>query len=111
MPCRFAILTPVLDDWESFSFLLQDIARTLDGHDVAIDVIAVDDGSVQQPDPTQALEESSCIASVTIIRLALNLATSARLQLACRRWRTGKIWTASSSWTAMARIVPSTSST
>jgi polyisoprenyl-phosphate glycosyltransferase len=72
---RFAVLTPVLDDWESFSFLLKDISGSLADEDVRVDIIAVDDGSVE-PIPAwgdSAIGPSSCIASVTIIRLALNL--------------------------------------
>jgi|HubBroStandDraft_2_1064218.scaffolds.fasta_scaffold39305_3 hypothetical protein len=72
---RIAILTPVLDDWESFTCLISDIARHVDSAVAAIDVVAVDDGSVQHltAGDLASLDVGDSICSITVIRLALNL--------------------------------------
>ena len=72
---RIAILTPVLDDWESFTCLISDIARYVDSTVAAIDVVAVDDGSVQHltAGDLASLDVGDSICSITVIRLALNL--------------------------------------
>lgn len=75
MAVRFVILTPVLDDWPSFSQLIGEIDRQYSAEDMVFEVVAVDDGS---SDPCEAaalpsLTADSCIESVSVIRLALNL--------------------------------------
>jgi polyisoprenyl-phosphate glycosyltransferase len=75
MAGRFIILTPVLDDWPSFSQLIHEIDRRYIADDVMFEVVAVDDGS---SDPCDAaalpdLPQDSCIECVSVIRLALNL--------------------------------------
>jgi polyisoprenyl-phosphate glycosyltransferase len=69
-----AILLPVLDDWTSFAALLRDISDEVGAAGIVVRVFAVDDGSVSPFDiDTVDLPANSCIASVEIIRLALNL--------------------------------------
>ncbi len=72
--CRLVIVTPVFEDWESFTRLLREIDQVLDGHSVRCRVLAVDDGS------TRVLQEdqiASCalsnIEAVEILRLVCNL--------------------------------------
>jgi hypothetical protein len=75
MQCRFAILTPVLDDWPSFAQLIAEIDGQYRADDVMFEVLAVDDGSIDSCDPDAMawLPRNSCIQSVSVIRLALNL--------------------------------------
>jgi polyisoprenyl-phosphate glycosyltransferase len=74
MRCRFAILTPVLDDWQSFAQLIAEIDKLYAIDDVTFEVLAVDDGSVDSCDDTVSwLPRNSCIQAVSVIRLALNL--------------------------------------
>jgi glycosyltransferase involved in cell wall biosynthesis len=75
MRCRFVVLTPVLDDWSPLRQLISKIDRQCSADDVTFEIVAVDDGSA---DPCDAetltiLPSGSCIKSVSIIRLALNL--------------------------------------
>jgi hypothetical protein len=69
-----AVVVPVLDDWPSFAALVAEIAGQFAPDDLAIHVYAVDDGSLAPfPIETIRLPQTSCIASIEIIRLALNL--------------------------------------
>ena len=75
MPDRYAILTPVLDDWPSFAKLTREIDRLYRGGGLTFEIVAVDDGSPVALDPgvLPELPAGSCIASVSVIQLALNL--------------------------------------
>jgi polyisoprenyl-phosphate glycosyltransferase len=71
---RLALVTPVLDDWESFALLIERIALldlpTVEG----IEVVAVDDGSVTSFDPASLpLPRGGLVHGVGVVRLALNL--------------------------------------
>ncbi len=69
-----AIVVPVLDDWPSFAALVADIADQFARSDVAVHVCAVDDGSlVPFAIETISVPPDSCVVSIEIIRLALNL--------------------------------------
>jgi glycosyltransferase involved in cell wall biosynthesis len=71
---RLAVVTPVLDDWQSFSRLVEQIADHV-APDVAwMEIVAIDDGSADNFDlSTIVLPEGGCIDIVRIIHLALNL--------------------------------------
>jgi len=74
MSRHIAIVTPVLDDWDSFAQLVVKISDRFSGTDLVVHLVAVDDGSMKCCDlETIALPPESCIASVEIVRLALNL--------------------------------------
>lgn len=74
MTRQIAIVTPVLDDWESFARLVAEISSEFAGADVAFHVCAVDDGSIAPLDGNRlALPADSCIANIEVIRLAVNL--------------------------------------
>lgn len=77
MPCmneRILIVTPVLDDWPSFGMLVQRISDAFAGTDRSFHVLAVDDGSsVPFESGSMRLPENSCIAEISILRLAMNL--------------------------------------
>src|SRR5581483_5975909 len=74
MPKEIAIVTPVLDDWESFVTLLRELTARFPAAQTRFHVFAVDDGS-HQPFEVDAiaLPPDTCVASVEILRLALNL--------------------------------------
>lgn len=75
MSQRYIVVTPVFDDWVSFSQLIANIDQKCAAKDIAIEVIAVDDGSPSVLDSSllPLLDDRSCIEKVSVIRLALNL--------------------------------------
>ncbi len=74
MTRTIAIVTPVLDDWASFSALTAEISDLFTGSDFAFRIYAVDDGSSAPFDAGAiALPADSCIVSLEVIRLAANL--------------------------------------
>ena len=71
---RLAVVTPVLDDWQSFSVLVRQIARHTPSDVESIEIVAVDDGSVDSFDPsTIDLPDEGRISAIRIVHLALNL--------------------------------------
>jgi glycosyltransferase involved in cell wall biosynthesis len=71
---RIAVVTPVLDDWQSFAILVRQIARHTPSNVESIEIVAVDDGSVDGFDPSAlALPDDGRISAVRIVHLALNL--------------------------------------
>jgi polyisoprenyl-phosphate glycosyltransferase len=71
---HIAVVTPVLDDWESFAALVTEISSRFTGAEVAIDVVALDDGSSTSFDlHSLVLPADTCIANVEILHLAVNL--------------------------------------
>ena len=74
MIARVAVVVPVLDDWDSFSNLLEDLSLKLTGSDAEFHIVAIDDGSSQPFDVDRiTLQAGNCIADVEIVHLALNL--------------------------------------
>jgi hypothetical protein len=71
---RIAIVTPVLDDWPSFSTLVERLAGVFAGIDCSVHVLAVDDGSASVPPPGSiCLPRDGPVAEVSVLRLAVNL--------------------------------------
>ena len=68
-----AIVTPVLDDWDAFQRLVAEIGQTLTDAGLAVDVIAVDDGSAASPSPESFRRLDAPIRRLSLVRLALNL--------------------------------------
>lgn len=74
MANTIAIVTPVLDDWDSFAALVTEISERFTGSDFAFHIRAIDDGSAVPFDAADiVLPHGSCVASIEIIRLAANL--------------------------------------
>jgi len=71
---RIAIVTPVFNDWTSLEMLVQNISHLYSGGPLTFQVVVVDDGS-SAPSDLAALTpaSTSCIAEVTVVRLAVNL--------------------------------------
>src|SRR5262245_43276470 len=72
---RYAILVPVLDDWESLGHLIEEIDRATLAFDHALELIVVDDGSSAPPPRYAWLPGAgeSRVERIDILRLALNL--------------------------------------
>jgi polyisoprenyl-phosphate glycosyltransferase len=72
---RYAILVPVLDDWESLGHLIEDIDRATLALDGALELIILDDGSTNGPPRWTELPAAGCsrLERIEILRLALNL--------------------------------------
>jgi polyisoprenyl-phosphate glycosyltransferase len=69
-----AVVVPVLDDWTSFAALVADIGGQFAQREIAIQICAVDDGSLAPfALETIDLPPDSCIVGLEVIRLALNL--------------------------------------
>jgi polyisoprenyl-phosphate glycosyltransferase len=74
MTKTIAIVTPVLDDWVSFARLVGEISDLFADSEFVFHICAVDDGSNGPFDADAvALPEASCIRSIEVIRLAVNL--------------------------------------
>lgn len=74
MSRTIALVTPVLDDWGSLAALLTDISGLFIHSGISFRVYAVDDGSSAPFEPAGVvLPSNSCIASIEVIRLAVNL--------------------------------------
>jgi hypothetical protein len=71
---RLALLTPVLDDWESFAALVSEIDALYTRQDFSLHALAVDDGSSMRAETVPiALAADSCIVDIEVLRLALNV--------------------------------------
>jgi hypothetical protein len=71
---RIAIVMPVLDDWASFSMVIQAIARVFAGTEHRFFVVAVDDGStIHLGDTRTLLPHDGCIEAIEVLQLAINL--------------------------------------
>src|SRR5512142_801648 len=64
------ILTPVFNDWESLSILIEELEAALRDEHGPISLVVVDDGSDRAAPPVQALRRT--LSDITIIRLVTN---------------------------------------
>ncbi len=67
------IITPVFNDWDSFGELLLQLDRAASAWNLAVDVIAIDDGSSQPPRVGKSVDALRNIGEVTVVTLAANL--------------------------------------
>jgi len=71
---RLAVVTPVLDDWQSFAVLVRQIERHVAGDVEWIEIVAVDDGSVETFDSALlCLPGGTRVDAIRVVHLALNL--------------------------------------
>lgn len=71
---QIAIVTPVLDDWESFTRLVAEISSSFTGSGVDFHLFALDDGSTTPFDVnTIRLATDSCVVGIEVLHLAANL--------------------------------------
>jgi len=70
---RVVVLIPVRDDWDSVAELIRRLDQTICGYPCILDVLVVDDGSVQECDPSDFQSDFSVVRSARILRLSRNL--------------------------------------
>ncbi|MFN3609362.1 MAG: glycosyltransferase [Hyphomonas sp.] len=70
-PTSIAIVTPVLNDWESFSQLVRHIAGLEALRGASVTIVAVDDGSTEIAAPPRAML-TDCVEQIHIIKLKAN---------------------------------------
>jgi polyisoprenyl-phosphate glycosyltransferase len=73
LPLRLAVIMPVHDDWASAAGLLRKLDKTLSGSDCTVEILLVDDGSVQRPSREKFRFDFSVIRVLRILRLRRNL--------------------------------------
>jgi len=87
---RIAIVTPVLDDWPSFTTLVKHLGDVFAGTGTSLCILALDDGSRSIPEAgSLLLSDDATIIEVSVLRLAVNVghqrAIAAGLARAARR--------------------------
>ena len=65
------LVTPVYNDWQSFAMLIREVERMAAQEDWCVDVIAVDDGSLQPCEPRPVPSEH--IRTINVVHLMRNL--------------------------------------
>lgn len=70
---RAVILMPVRDDWQSASELIHRIDRTVDPSRWSLDIVLVDDGSIQKCEPEAFGYTFSAVQAIRILRLRRNV--------------------------------------
>src|ERR1700687_2619900 len=71
---RLALVTPVLEDWESFAALVSAIDSLYSDRDFLLRIFVVDDGSSTSHGTVPiSLCSDSCIVDVEVFHLPLNL--------------------------------------
>jgi len=76
MSTRFAVVIPVLDDWESVGRLIDDIDRVAGSPHRVLEILIVDDGSIAELSAralTPPRRNGNCVERIEILKLALNL--------------------------------------
>jgi glycosyltransferase involved in cell wall biosynthesis len=72
-PLHLVILIPVRDDWPSVSELLRRLDQTLLQHHCIVDVLLVDDGSIENANAADYLRPFATLRRIRILRLRRNL--------------------------------------
>ena len=74
-PLRVVVLLPVCDDWVAASELIRSLDRTvsLEAPTVCLEILIVDDGSVESWTETQFNFLFACVKSIRVLRLYRNL--------------------------------------
>ena len=70
---RLIVLMPLRDDWPSAAELIRRLDTTMAAYRCSIEVLIVDDGSVQAPDPDAFRGSFSVVRTVRSLRLRRNL--------------------------------------
>jgi hypothetical protein len=75
LPLRVVVLLPVCDDWASASELIRSLDRrmSLDDPTVCLDVLIVDDGSVESWTEAHFNFPFACVKAICVLRLYRNL--------------------------------------
>src|SRR4051794_30742524 len=70
---KVAVLTPVLDDWPAFGRLVQEVSSLSADLPLAIEIVAVNDGSAESFDVSSLCLSTGVICSIEVLHLGLNL--------------------------------------
>jgi polyisoprenyl-phosphate glycosyltransferase len=74
LPLRLVVISPVFNDWDSFSILVSELSRQFSGTDLELHILAVDDGSSQAFDLNALiLPTNNCVRDIEVAHLATNL--------------------------------------
>jgi glycosyltransferase involved in cell wall biosynthesis len=75
LPLRVVVLLPVCDDWVAASELIRSLDRTvsLDDPTVCLEVLIVDDGSVESWTEAHFNSQFACVKAIRVLRLYRNL--------------------------------------
>ena len=74
-PLSLIVMMPVLDDWVSAAELLRRVDNAIAGSGYIATILFIDDGSVQQCDPSDFQSDFATIRKIQILRLRRNLGT------------------------------------
>jgi hypothetical protein len=70
---RLLILIPIFEDWAAAALLLADLDRALHDAHLRATVWLVDDGSMEQPDPSMGTRAYQALESIHVLALRRNL--------------------------------------
>ena len=72
-PLSVVIVMPVRDDWASAAELIRRLDQTISSYSCTLDLLVVDDGSVQDFNPADFQSHFSVVRSIRILHLSRNL--------------------------------------
>lgn len=70
---RFLVLIPVLNDWDPLELRLGNLDRVLHAHEIATNLLIVDDGSTLPPGATFRTAANRSLGPIELVRLRWNL--------------------------------------
>src|SRR5215831_15520759 len=70
---KIVILTPVFNDWAALTVLLTNLSGHINHRDHLVELLIVDDGSVEPPEPQTFKPALSYFTQVHLLRLSTNL--------------------------------------
>jgi glycosyltransferase involved in cell wall biosynthesis len=72
-PLRLLVLMPLRDDWSSAAELIRRLDRAVSSDDYRVEIVLVDDGSLQRCDRSDFQGSFSAVRGIRILRLRRNL--------------------------------------
>jgi polyisoprenyl-phosphate glycosyltransferase len=72
-PSRIVILMPVRDDWQSATALIRLLDDALSRYTRAVEILLVDDGSIQRCEPAKFEHDFHAVRSIQVLRLRRNV--------------------------------------
>ena len=73
LPLRLVVLMPLRDDWPSAAELIRRLDRAVSSYACLIEIVLVDDGSLQRYDRDDFQSHFSVVRAIRILRLRRNL--------------------------------------
>ena len=72
-PLRVVVLMPLRDDWASVSELIRRLDQAISSHPCTLDILVVDDASIQSLRPADFQSRFSVVRSIRVLHLRRNL--------------------------------------